>query len=154
MLDFRFCYRRTSQHSTDILTNSFHSHSRIFMYFMAKKSRENFELKGKPPFFFCFPTTWFYFSCVGDFRKIAQIPKHLLTTENYSASLPVGVLPILERLLPKTRDLMAIWSAILTSGLGLEAAARVSSETLAFLVTGFGGGSWSIDVGISARGLM
>ena len=63
-------------------------------------------------------------------------------------------MPILERLLPKTRDLMAIWSAILTSGLGLEAAARVSSETLAFLVTGFGGGSWSIDVGISARGLM
>ena len=58
--------------------------------------------------------------------------------------------PILERLWPRTIDLMAIWSAILTSFFGLEAAE--GEEGSCFEAPEgilLGGGSWSMEVGIS-----
>ena len=66
-----------------------------------------------------------------------------------------GVFPILSKDLPSVSALMAIWSAILTSCLGLAAAAaaNVSWLTGGWRLQCLGAGSWSIEVGGSFKGL-
>ncbi len=70
------------------------------------------------------------------------------------AALLVSPPPILDRLWPSTIDLMAIWSAMRTSSLGLDPGAVGGSDGLPEAGIFLGRGSWSIEVGISTFTLL